>query len=99
MQTLSLHGAWDIHSTDGTFKLKGEAPTSFFYELEKSGYWGEHDVFYRENNRQCVELAKRDILFTKTLPLAADFLKSPHRRVFLEADGLDTLTDISINGK
>ena len=51
MKVLSLQGPWQIRALDDTIKLEGHVPTTVFYELEKSGNWGEHDVYYRENNR------------------------------------------------
>ena len=99
MKTVSLHGLWQIQAVDKSFKLEGQVPTSVFYELEKAGHWGEHDVFYRENNRKCVEIAARDVVFDKTFDLDADFLKTAQAKFVLEADGLDTIAVVTLNGQ
>ena len=97
-RTIDLSGEWKIASLDGKFSLAGTVPGSFFYDLEKSGYWGEHDVFYRENNQNCVEIANRDFVYSKRFVVPDDFF-APHNRIFLEADGLDTIAEIRLNGK
>lgn len=95
---IDLNGAWHIRSVDGQFDLRGNTPGSFFYDLEKSGYWGEGGVFYRENNQRCVALASRDFLYERRFCLPDDFWAS-HQRIYLEAEGLDTLAEIRLNGK
>lgn len=97
-RTIDLSGEWKIASLDGKFSLAGTVPGSFFYDLEKSGYWGEHDVFYRENNQKCVDIANRDFVYSKRFVVPDDFF-APHNRIFLEADGLDTIAEIRLNGK
>ncbi len=97
MKTIDLNGAWQISCLEGKFNLRGTVPGSFFYDLKKSGYWGEHDVFYRENNQQCVALAHRDFVYGKTFALPDDFFEASNR-IYLEAEGLDTLAKIKLNG-
>ena len=99
MNRIDLNGTWTLSSKDKTFHFsEATVPGSFFYELEKSGYWGEHDVFYRENNRKCVELAARDFVYEKDFQCTADMV-GEGRRIFLEADGLDTVASLSLNGR
>lgn len=98
MQMIDLSGDWRVASLDGVFSLPGTVPGSFFYDLERSGYWGDHDVFYRENNRQCVEIADRDFVYRRTF-LLPQSLCTPDMRLYLEADGLDTLAEIRLNGR
>ncbi len=98
MKTLSLNGTWQLESDDGVFRFDGQVPTSFFRELENSGYWGEHNIFYKENNRQAPELANRSFRFSRSFTLAKDWLDKADSRLYLECDGLDTLTEIFVNG-
>ncbi len=98
VKTVDLKGEWKIYSPDGRFSLLGTAPGSLFYDLEKNGYWGEHDVFFRENNQQCVEIANRDFVYEKFFE-APEALFDQRHRIYLEADGLDTIAEIRINGK
>ncbi len=99
MRKLSLNGTWQILSADGTFQLCGEVPTSFFLELERAGHWGAHDVFYRENNRRCIDLANRAVKFSRTFALPAEMRPGVSERVMLEADGIDTVGTVRVNGK
>ncbi|MDZ7361360.1 MAG: glycoside hydrolase family 2 protein [candidate division KSB1 bacterium] len=98
VKTIDLNGEWKIYSPDGRFSLSGTAPGSLFYDLEKSGYWGEHDVFFRENNHQCLEIANRDFIYEKFCEVP-EALFDPRHRIYLEADGLDTIAEIRLNGK
>jgi beta-mannosidase len=98
VKTIDLNGEWEIYSPDGRFSLLGTVPGSLFYDLEQSGYWGEHDVFFRENNQQCVEIANRDFVYEKFFEVP-EALFDPRHRIYLEADGLDTLAEIRLNGK
>ncbi len=99
MKTLTLNGTWNIASDDGRFQFAGQVPTSFFKELEASGYWGEHDVFYQENNRQCAELANRAFTFSRAFSIAPDMMPAAHAPLYLECDGLDTIADLYLNGQ
>jgi beta-mannosidase len=96
MEKFDLGGEWNIYSADKKYKLKGDVPGSLLYELEKSGVYGNKDVFYRDNNRKCLEIINRDFIFTKSFIIKPDFLKKS-KKIFLEADGLDTLTEITVN--
>jgi len=97
METLNLHGKWNITSKDGQYKLTGDVPGSLFYALEQRGDFGKEGLFYRENNRVCLEIADRDFSYSRDFTVSDSLLKSDY--VFLEAEGLDTLTDIIINGR
>lgn len=97
MLRTNLGGTWHLYSTDGRFDFKtATVPGSFFYELEKSGHWGDHDIFYRENNRQGPDLAARDFVYERTCEIPANYF-GIDRRIYLEADGLDTLATLAIN--
>lgn len=99
-QTVALGGIWDIRSLDGEYTLTGKVPGSLMEELENIGAFNGGDIFYRDNNRKAVFLADRDFEYSRTFRVPDSWLpdqdKSP---VFLEADGLDTLAEIRINGK
>ncbi|NQT58681.1 MAG: glycoside hydrolase family 2 protein [Bacteroidetes bacterium] len=97
MKTVKLNGKWNIRSGDGSYNLEGTVPGSLFYELEKRGDFGKEGVFYRENNKVCLDIADRDFFFSRKFLADAALAKSD--QVFLEADGLDTLAVISVNGR
>ncbi|NQT58717.1 MAG: glycoside hydrolase family 2 protein [Bacteroidetes bacterium] len=97
MNLITLNGEWEISSIDGTYNLTGEVPGSLFYSLEKQGEFGKEGVFYRENNRACLGIADRDFIYSRNFTIDADFLNSTNE-IYLEADGLDTLTEVRLNG-
>lgn len=94
---LDLNGKWDIKTSNG-LAFKGTVPGTFFYELEKSGYWEGGNVFYRENNRKCDGLASQDVVYSRDFKIDKAFA-AEGRRCFLSAEGLDTLCTIKINNK
>jgi beta-mannosidase len=96
MKELNLGGTWQVHSSDSRYKFEQTVPGSVFQTLEESGAYGEHNVFYRDNNRQCLEMADRDFVFDREFTMDQSMLAMD--KVYLEADGLDTLTTISLNG-
>lgn len=97
MQILDLNGSWNITSADELYNLTSEVPGSLFYALEQRGEFGEEGLIYRENNKAALEIADRDFTWFRDFQVDESLLKSPH--IFLEADGLDTISEISINGK
>ena len=63
LETLNLHGTWNVKSPDGRYNFESEVPGSLFHTLELNGEFGEEGVFFRENNRVCTEIADRDFIF------------------------------------
>lgn len=96
MKELSLNGIWHVRSHDGTYNFDQQVPGSVFQTLEEQGVYGEGDVFFRDNNRRCLEMAERDFVFSRTFDADDALLDSD--RVLLEADGLDTLAALELNG-
>jgi beta-mannosidase len=98
MEHLSLAGTWRIRSTDGRYELDAQMPGSLMQALESRGEFGAQGVFYRENNRKCLAAADNDFVFTRRVSIPAALLAVGERRLYLEADGLDTLATLSVNG-
>ena len=65
MKLLNLNGIWNIKSKEEEYNLQGDAPGSLFYTLEQSGYFGEEGLFFRENNRVCIDIADRDYSYSR----------------------------------
>ena len=63
---ISLNGQWHVRSEEGQYEFDHQVPGSVFQTLEEQGLYGEKDVFYRDNNRMCLEIADRDFLFSRT---------------------------------
>ena len=97
MKILDLNGNWNITSDDGLYNLTSDVPGSLFYALEQRGDFGDEGLIFRENNKEAVKIADRDFTWSRDFQVEEDFLNSPH--LFLEADGLDTIAEISINGR
>lgn len=98
MIEIPLHGRWQISSSDGNFALIGEVPGTVFQALEAAGHWGSRNVFYRRNNRDCIEIADREFIFRRSFTLPSEIFAAP-QRLYLEADGLDTLAEVRLNGR
>lgn len=101
MNKINLAGLWDVRSSCGRYTWKGEVPGSVLLDMESMGKLGEHGAFYRDNNRKAVEIMNRDFLYSTTIIITDDFLKNNSdrsSRFFLETDGLDTLTELKVNG-
>jgi beta-mannosidase len=99
MRKLSLGGNWRVSSLDKKYQWdEFPVPGTILQQVEKTGYYGKEDVFYRENNRKCVEIVSRGFKFLKDFELPLEFLGAD-RRVYLECLGLDTLCSLSLNGK
>ena len=98
MQKIDLSGSWNIRSACGTYNLEGEVPGTFFKSLEDSGFWKDKSVFWRDNNQACRDIADRVFIYSRVIDVPKSFLESA-RAVVLDAEGLDTLAVIHINGK
>lgn len=99
MKQLNLAGSWKLSSTDGRYSWdEVQVPGSVLYQIEKSGAYGSHDVFYKENNRMCVEMVSRQFVFERDFSLPADFVGA-NKRVFLECYGIDTIATVLLNQK
>jgi Beta-galactosidase/beta-glucuronidase len=97
MEVSDLGGSWSIASTDGEYRLQATMPGSLFAELESRGEFGERGISYRENNRRCLEVADREFVFTREFELPPSWRREG-RKLFIEADGLDTLATLYLNG-
>jgi beta-mannosidase len=98
MRMIDLGGEWDIDSLDGEYSLKGRVPGTLFEHLETRGDFGPGGISYRENNRRCAPIAERDFRYSRGFEIDGDSLPGAGRPVFLEADGLDTLATLILNG-
>lgn len=96
MQILNLNGTWNITSEDGLYNLKTEVPGSLLYALEQRGDFGKEGLIYRENNTMAPEIVDRNFTWSRDFIVNDAF--AGQKNIFLEAEGLDTLTEISING-
>ncbi len=96
-EEICLNGQWHVRSEEGKYEFDQPVPGSVFQTLEEQGVYEKGDVFFRDNNRQCLDIADRDFLFSRSFTVGKSILSA--ERVFLEAEGLDTLTVITVNGR
>lgn len=75
-------------------RIPAQVPGSVFHDLMENGLM--EDPFYRDNEKKARELSFHDYVYEREFELAQDFLKLD--RIELCCEGLDTLTDIFMNG-
>lgn len=94
MNLLSLNGSWKMKSTEDTQWINATVPGSVFNALLAEGRI--EDPFYRDNEDKAMEVASRDYQYERTFQVTPEFLKQD--KLFLCCDGLDTLSEIKLNG-
>ena len=81
--------------------------------MDKLGVFGKQGAFYRENNRKSLGVMNREFSYSRTFDLPDGFCANHQHyntgdqykqgrgdpSYYLEAEGLDTLTTITFNGK
>jgi beta-mannosidase len=95
MKTCSLNGEWKMRNTRDEHWESAHVPGSVFTDLLRNGLM--EDPFYRDNEDKTLALSYNDYEYTREFNISGDILK--HNRVFLYCEGLDTLTEIKINGQ
>lgn len=95
MQRLSLDGKWRFRRVDGGEWLDAAVPGSVLHDLLKAGRI--EDPFYRENELKAKEIASRDYEYEREFTAGKELLAC--KNLVLRCEGLDTLADVSINGK
>ena len=102
MKTIDLTGLWNACSTCGEYIWKGNVPGSILLDMENMGVLGSKGAFYRDNNRKAPDIMNRDFIYSNTFIITDDFLNDKNDTssyIYLEADGLDTLTELKVNGQ
>ncbi len=95
MKVYSLNGQWEMRSTNDEHWESAHVPGSVFTDLLHNGLM--EDPFYRDNEDKALALSYNDYEYAREFNVSSDLLK--HDRIFLYCEGLDTLTEIKINGK
>jgi beta-mannosidase len=90
----SLTGAWRFRQTQTEEWLPGRVPGSVHTDLLAAGRIP--DPFVADNEKQVQWVAETDWEYQRAFTVSSDLLDYEH--VFLVCDGLDTLTDIRLNG-
>ena len=90
-----LNGQWELAEAGNDRSCEVQVPGSVLSGLYGAGKI--EDPFYRTNEDVTRELFRKDYEFSRTFVAAEDILKE--EKIILVCEGLDTLTDIYINGK
>ena len=95
MKKLSLNGKWQLNKTDANEFINAEVPGCVHTDLINAGEI--EDPFYRNNEEKVMWIGESDWDYSKKFNIDEEFLKN--KRIYLSAEGLDTLADIYINDK
>ena len=95
MRKIMLNGQWELAEAGNDRSCEVQVPGSVLSGLYGAGKI--EDPFYRTNEDVTRELFRKDYEFSRTFVAAEDILKE--EKIILVCEGLDTLTDIYINGK
>ena len=92
METISLNGRWNMCGNG--YDCSGSIPGSVYSFLLDSNLMD--DPYYRDNEWGALELLNHDYTFSRSFKFKK---KSDDKRLLLRCEGLDTLSEIKINGK
>ena len=94
MKRLDLSGAWTLQKQDGT-QLPGHIPGCNYLDLLAAD--AIPDPFYGLNEFAATKIAEEDWLYLRQFEVSAELLA--RETVELVLSGVDTLAEISLNGK
>lgn len=94
MKAINLNGFWKLKEKDESEWLQATIPGSVMSNLLNLNLI--EDPFYRDNEDQAYGIASTDYLFTRDFTVDSTFLKQEH--IKLRCNGIDTLSQIKVNG-
>jgi len=95
MRELTLNGEWEMKRTEEAEWIAATVPGSVFQDLLAAGRM--EDPFFRDNEYETLELTKFDYEYRRSFLVDAELLR--HERVLLRCEGLDTLCEVTVNGR
>jgi len=95
MRKIDLNGTWQMKSLDCSKSLEAVVPGSVLNDLIRHGEID--DPFYRDNERFAYDIASRDYEYIREFDVGEELLH--YKNIILRFEGLDTITEIKINGK
>ena len=95
MESIDLGGLWTFGEAGSDKRWQARVPGSNYLDLMEAGVI--QDPFLGENEKQVQWVADRDWEYVHEFMVTPDLLKED--RVQLVCDGLDTLAEVSLNGK
>jgi beta-mannosidase len=94
MKTIGLNGKWKMKRTDEQEWMEAQVPGSVYNELLKLKKI--EDPYYRDNEENSIEVARYNYEYERTFEMDENTLTSD--RAYLCCEGLDTLSEIVVNG-
>ena len=94
-EQVNLGGAWRMREADSETWHSAHVPGSVYADLMADGTMP--DPFWRENELDAFERMKKDYVYQRTFTVSEAQLA--HAHVELVCEGLDTLADVSLNGR
>ncbi|WP_235988863.1 beta-mannosidase [Aquibacillus kalidii] len=94
MEKINLNGLWKMKPSTESKWMDATVPGSVMHDLLSLGLI--EDPFYRDNEDQAYDIASKDYIFTRNFHVADEFLKEGN--VVLRSEGIDTISEIIING-
>src|SRR5699024_541858 len=85
---------WKIEDVQSNKKFTVSIPASIMNTLLENNEI--KDPFYRDNEDQALEIAKKDYLFYKNFQVDQELLE--HEHIDIKFHGIDTIAEISLNG-
>ncbi len=91
----SLSGAWELTDSKDAVKISGHLPGCNFLDLMENGVI--KDPFWGENEKDMMEYIERDYEYSRAFDSDSGLLDNDS--IDLVISGLDTLAEVSLNGK
>lgn len=95
MISLNLNGAWKMSEKNQTEWMDAVVPGSVMNDLLTNGRID--DPFYRDNEDQAFWIASKDYIYKREFIVSDELFH--HDKVELYCEGIDTISEIAINGK
>lgn len=96
MISISLDGKWTVRdAAKGSKSFPAVVPGCIHHDLEKAGLIP--DPYSGENELQLQWIGEHTWIYERSFNVPAGFLKHDH--VILQCEGLDTLAEVSVNGR
>lgn len=96
MKTISLGGIWQLCRADHAEPaLEARVPGSVYAAYLHAG--AMENPYWRDNEDQALAMMEHDYIFSRTFTLSAEDCSGS--ALLLQCEGLDTVADVSVNGK
>lgn len=95
MNTITLNGAWELRAETANEWVPAQVPGSVYADLLRAGKMD--DPFVGDNELEAMKLMEQDFTYRRSFQVPEAFLQADAVR--LRCEGLDTVADITVNGK